>query len=264
VLCEGEDPRHQGLDAERVIALPVADRANAAVAVGMALGGALPVLELSAPARLLACTEVLHEAAAIASAGEHAVPLVIRVPWGEEAGRLDGAVLDLLASIPGLHAVVPRDAATASGLVQSALASRAPVVLLEPRRLASRGDATSEPRALTAAEVVRPGLHVTLAAFGAGVATALQAADALAARGIEAEVVDLVAVAPVDAATLGRSIQQTGRLVVVCPESDPAFARRVCRTGLDEAFLYLEAPLTAGPDDDPTRLADVAERAVRF
>lgn len=264
VLAEGHDPRHRGISAERIRALPVSDRASVAVAVGAALGGAKPVVELAGPARIFAVLEVLREAAAVARHGEHAVPMLVRVPWGHEAGALDAAVLDVLGAIDGLQVVCPRGPSQAAALTHAALSGRSPVVLLEPRALAQRGQVEDTTVALGRCDVVRNGRDVTLAAFGTGVAVALQAAATLEASGMEAEVVDLVSLAPVDADGLGASVQRTGRLIVATPEADVSFARRVCRVGLDGAFLHLEAPLVAGPDNDPVRLADAAQAAIQY
>ena len=99
-----------------------------------------------------------------------------------------------------------------------------------------------EPRART----VRAGQHVTVAAWGEGVGAALQAAEALGHEGVFAEVIDLVSLSPLDAAFLGERVRATGRLVVV-HQGDPEWAQRVRQCGLDEAFLYLEAPMGEAP-----------------
>ena len=103
---------------------------------------------------------------------------------------------------------------------------------------------------------------MTLAAWGTGVAAALEAATALAQDQIEAEVIDLVSLHPVDRATLGASVRKTGRLVVAHP-NDPALADAVRATTLEDAFLYLESPLSTAADR-PEALAQAARDAVLY
>lgn len=243
---------------DRIMDLPVADRATLGFAVGLALGGRLPVVELPSTGRLPAVAEVLAEAARVATGGEFRVPLVVRVAYGDEAPGLDRPVGDVLPE--GVRVLCPSDPSQAAALLRAAVAESAPVVLLEPRSvLVARG--TLAPVAGEAsARVVRAGDHVTLAAWGSGVHAACRAADELSGDGITAEVVDLVSLAPVDREVLGASVRKTGRLVVVHP-GDDALAARVQRTGIDEGFLYLESPLaTAG--ESHAAIAGTARNAV--
>lgn len=240
------------LHPDRVIDLPVADRGTAGFALGLALAGRPVVVELSGTGRLPALLEVLTEAGA--SAGEFSVPLVVRVPYGSEPG-IDAPVGRWLLDLPGVRVVCGSSPGAVGALLRAALASRGPTVLLEPRSVtAARG--SLEPGA-TAAQVVREGRHVTLVAWGDGVAAAERAADTLAADGIEADVIDLVSLAPLDRALVGRRVRATGRLVVVHPD-DPGLARRVRELALDEAFLHLEAPLAEARAE-----ADAIVRAAR-
>lgn len=230
-----------------VIDVPVADRAALAFATGMAIGGRTVVVELSSTGRLPAVLEALAEAAAVASAGEFAVPLVVRVPYGTEAGeRIDRPIGDLLA-LPGLVVACGSDPDAVVGLLRAALASGRPTVLLEPRALYDE-IATSVPTASFGARVVRTGDHVTLAAWGTGVRVAVEAADQLAVEGISAEVIDLMTLAPLDRDTLGASVRKTGRIVAVHPD-DASLAERVLRVGLDEAFWFLESPPASARHD---------------
>lgn len=249
---------------ERVIDLPVADRGTIGLAVGLALGGRRPIVELSSTGRLLAVLEALAEAASVARAGEFAVPVVVRVPVGTEAGdQVDRAVADVLAGIAGLAVVSPSTPELAAALIRSACRARGPVVVLEPRALyGDRGPVGEGHWPLGAARLVREGDHVTLAAWGAGVHAAIDAAEALAAEGITADVVDLVSLAPLDRGLLGDRVRHTGRLVAVDP-GDEGFARRLLRLATDEAFDFLEAPpatAAAGADD----IARTARAAVHY
>ena len=222
---------------ERVLDLPVAERGTVGLAVGLALAGKRPVVELSSSSRLLAVLEVLAEAAALD--GEFSAPVVVRVPVGDEAGtRIDRPLADL--DIPGLRVVCACSAASAAALLSQAMKASGPTVILEPRALyGSRRDLPA-PHG-TSATLVRHGDHLTLAAFGSGVATAVDAAEELAAEGISAAVLDLVSLAPLDTETLGEWTRHTGRLVAVHP-SEPALAAKVERAATEAAFLYLESP----------------------
>ncbi len=247
---------------DRVRDLPVAERGTLGMALGMALAGKTVVVELAGTGRLAACFEVLTEAANIAQKSEFAVRLVVRVPCGTEAGAHDRPVGQHIAAIPGLTVLCPSDANQAAGLLRSALASRGPVVLLEPRKNYSDRATIGTEKALLTARILREGTHVTLAAWGTAVDAAFTAAEALAADGISAEVVDLVAIRPLDVATLGASVRKTGRLVVVHPE-DVALADVARSVGLNASFLYLESPLATAPDE-ATKVAAAARESVYY
>lgn len=247
---------------DRVRDLPVSDRGTLGLALGLALAGKRPVVELAGTHRLLAGLEVLAEAAAIASRRDFAAPLVVRVPYGTEAGATDAPIGPALARIPGLTVVCASDAGTAAGLLRSALTAQGPVVLLEPRVAMNERSAVGTEALPFTARTLRSGDHVTIAAWGNGVEPALQAAESLASEGLSAEVLDLVALSPIDRDTLAASIQRTGRLVVVHPD-DPALADAARAIGLDEAFLFLESPL-ARASEAPEAVARVARASITY
>lgn len=245
---------------DRVVDLPVADRAALGFAVGLALGGRVPVVELPSTGRLPAVVEVLAESARVAQGGEFRVPLVVRVAYGDEAKGLDRPVGDVLPD--GVRVLCASDPSQAAALLRAAIEQPGPTVLLEPRSVhLARGTLSPEPARL-AARVVRTGDHVTLAAWGSGVQAACSAAEELGREGISAEVVDLVSLAPLDRETLGASVRKTGRLVVVHP-GDAALAARVQQVGLDEGFVYLESPLAAALDT-PAAIAGAARSSATF
>ncbi|TNE88231.1 MAG: hypothetical protein EP330_15530 [Deltaproteobacteria bacterium] len=222
---------------DRVMDLPVAERGTLGVAVGLALAGKKPVVELSSSSRLLAVLEVLAEAASLH--GEFSAPVVVRVPVGDEAGaRIDRPLADI--DLPGLTVVCASGAASAAALLARALKSSGPTVILEPRALYGARRDLPAPAGF-GAELLRHGDHVTLAAFGTGVGAALDAAEELASEGISAAVLDLVALSPLDAKTLGEWTRHTGRIVAVHP-SEPGLAAKVERAATEAAFLYLESP----------------------
>jgi pyruvate dehydrogenase E1 component beta subunit len=201
------------------------------------------VVELAGTGRLPAALEVLAEAGALAAAGEFAVPLVVRVPYGSEAGGLDAPVGAFLCDLPGVRVVCPSTPALAAGLARWAIDARSPVVLLEPRALAHVRGEIGDEAIPPVAGLVRRGTHATIATFGAGVQAAVDAAAALALEGIDVDVIDLVSLAPLDLGMLGARVRATGRLVVAHP-GDRALAARIREAAVDAAFLYLEAPLT--------------------
>lgn len=213
---------------DRVVDLPMSDRATAAVAVGAAQAGRAVVVEVADAGRLPALAEVLTEACAMARASEGGLTLVWRAPWRVVPGP---GVLDLLAGVEGLVVAVARDGARAAALLGQLLDGRRPAVLLE---------AVDEARVEGDGPSLRAGAHAVILAPGA-VGPALEAAAVLAGEGIEAEVLDPGVVAPLDP-TLGDHVVRAGRLVVAVPAGEAAFGRRLLQLGLDRAFLYLEAP----------------------
>ncbi|MBX2796411.1 MAG: hypothetical protein KTR31_02040 [Myxococcales bacterium] len=247
---------------DRIVAVPVADRGVVGMAIGMAMGGKRPVVSLSGTASLPRIVGPLAHAGTLAQRGEFDVPLVVRLPYGTQAPGIDQPVGRFVGDLPGVAVVCPSSPRMAAGLLRTALRSRGPTVILEPRSLQrTRGPVGTEPEAPTA-RVLREGRHVTLAAWGAGVQAAQLAADALDREGVQADVLDLVSLAPLDVATLGARVRRTGRLVVVHPQDD-SLARHVRQASLEEAFLYLEAPLGQATASQE-QVASAARSAVSY
>lgn len=243
VLWVSEE-RHAG-----AILVPIADRASVAAATGMAIAGRRVVVELSATGRLAAATEALAEAAAIAAGGEFAVSLVVRVPYGGEAGpRVDRAALDAVAAIDGLDLWCAADAGDVAAILDVALATGRPAVLLEPRAAPRAAGAP-----VTPVRVARAGEHATILAWGAGVSAALAAADTLAAEGIAAGVLVLLRLSPLDPAVLAQ-ISHTGRLVLA---GEAGIAARLSRAALGAPFDRLEAPPAIVAEDSAAIAAAV-------
>lgn len=216
---------------DRVHLLPAADASLVGIAVGMALGGDRPVVELAGAASLPGVfAQLAQEAAPIG--GEFTAPVVVRVP----AAPGDALGLDPLLAVPGLQVAVASSPAEAALLLEAALASAGPVVLVEPAAALAAGPQALPPLPLGVARVLRAGDHVTLLAVGDGVPAALAAADALAAHGVSAGVVDLRSLAPLDLETIGTQVRHTGRPVLVgVPDAALAGVVR-------SAFLRLESP----------------------
>jgi 2-oxoisovalerate dehydrogenase E1 component beta subunit len=162
----------------------------------------------------------------------------------------------LFAHTPGLRVVTPANPADAYVMIQQAIASPDPVLFFEPKgRYWDKGDvdldttvsAASTPddvAGMDRARVVRAGTDVTIAAYGASVATALRAAEAAAADGVSIEVVDLRSISPLDAATLVGSVRRTGRCVVV-HEAPVLYGTggEIAARVTEECFYHLQAPV---------------------
>jgi len=259
--CEGLLAAH---GPERVVQTPLSESGLLGIAAGLAMGGRIPVVELPSAGRVTgALDQLLGEIGTMAgrTGGEVVAPVVLRLPCGPAGTLAEPSVAGLLATSPGLAVASPATPADAAGLLRSAVRHRGPVVLLEPMTLYTRrGPVPDALVPLGSAYVVRPGHHVTLLAWGAGVATATAAADACAHQGYEAEVIDLRSLAPLDLGTIAESVRRTGRVLVVeSAGADQALADRLLRAATDAAFLYLESPpalVAGGSDQVATALVD--------
>ncbi|MFK7931730.1 MAG: transketolase C-terminal domain-containing protein [Myxococcota bacterium] len=248
---------------DRVLDLPIAEKGTLGLAIGMAMAGDRVVVELTSSGRAWSILEPLAEAAAIAAAGELPMCLVLRIPAGGQAGpRIDAPIAEALSAIDGLSVLCPSTSAQALGAYNAALAARTPTVILEPRALLTRRAAHADPVHFGVARVVSEGHHITLVSWGSGVRTCTEAAEQLEAEGYSVAVVDVVSLNPIDANTLGQSVRQTGRMVLVdAPEG--GLSDRVLRAALDEAFLYLEAPF-ATASASVSRVTDVARNTLHY
>jgi pyruvate dehydrogenase E1 component beta subunit len=152
------------------------------------------------------------------------------------------------AHVPGLKVVAPYSAADAKGLLKSAIRDPNPVIFLENEILYGHSFEVPKDPEFTVpigrARIARAGGHVTIAAYSICVQHALQAADALAKEGIEAEVIDLRTLRPLDTATLVASIRKTNRLVSV-EEGWPyaGIGAELCAVAMEQAFDWLDAPV---------------------
>jgi len=264
VVLLGEDIAHAGgsfkatrglLEAfgpERVRDTPISEATIVSAAVGAALGGLKPVVEIMFMDFVTLAMDALVNQAAKARfmfGGQGSVPLVLRTPHGGglNAGPQHSQCLEAwLAHIPGLKVVVPSDPQDAYSLLRAAIADPDPVVFVEHKGLYARKGAvdTGITASLGQARIVRPGRDLTLVSYGATVATCLQAAQALAGDGVEAEVIDLRSIQPWDRATVLASLARTHRAVVV-HEAVQAFGvgAEIVATLADEGFDDLDAPL---------------------
>jgi pyruvate/2-oxoglutarate/acetoin dehydrogenase E1 component len=208
---------------DRVLDTPISEAAICGIAIGAAQSGLRPVVEVMfVDFVTLALDQLVNQAAKahFMSGGQLTVPMVLRTQGG--AGQRGGAqhsqsLEAWLAHVPGLKVAMPSSAADAAGLLASAIADPNPVVLVENKTLYFRRE-TLPDRGRTvplgSARVVRRGRDATVVALSRLVPEALAAADALAAEGIEVEVVDPRTLVPFDLATIVESVRRTHRLVV--------------------------------------------------
>jgi pyruvate dehydrogenase E1 component beta subunit len=214
---------------ERCHLLPAADASLVGVAIGLALAGKTPIVELAGPEALWGALQQLGQESS-ALTGEFAATMIIRVPLGPES--MDPS--PILNGMSHLQVASPADAADAGALVQTALSSQGITVLLEPLAIlgASGGTAGTGQKA----RVMEEGEHVSLLAWGPGVDAAQQAAKMLRQESISAEVIDLRSLHPLDTETIAQSVNKTGRVIVVGGSSS------MLTQTIQTSFLRLESP----------------------
>lgn len=238
----------------RVVDTPIAELGFAGIGVGAAMVGLRPVIEMMTwNFALLAIDQIVNAAAKMRymSGGQVAVPIVFRGPGGaalQLAAQHSQAFESWYAHIPGLKVVAPATPADAKGLLKTAIRDEDPVVFIEGEMLYNQkgevpeGDEVLVP--IGRADVKRAGTDVTLVCHSKTVAVALKAAEQLAADGVQAEVLDLRSIRPLDEAALLGSVARTHRCVVV--EEGWAFAgvgAQVVDTLQREIFDELDAPV---------------------
>jgi pyruvate dehydrogenase E1 component beta subunit len=214
----------QRFSERRVIDTPIAEMGFAGVGVGAAMVGLRPVIEfMTFNFSLVAIDQIVNNAAKIyqMSAGQFSIPIVFRGPSGPavQVGSQHSQSLEsYYAHVPGLKVVMPATAYDAKGLLKTAIRDDNPVVFMEGETLYST---TSEVPGeeylipLGKGDIKREGSHVTLVAWSKMVHVCLEAAEALRAQGIEAEVVDPRSLRPLDSELIAQSVRKTGRCVIV-------------------------------------------------
>jgi pyruvate dehydrogenase E1 component beta subunit len=238
---------------DRVIDTPLAESGIIGTAIGLALRGYRPVCEIQFDGFIYpAYDQIVSQLAKMPyrSGGTVRLPVVIRVPYGGGIGAVEHhseSPEAYFAHTAGLRVVTCATPADAYGMVLQAIRCDDPVMIFEPkRRYWDKGevDPAAELPALHGARVVRPGEHVTVAAYGPMVRTALDAASAAQADGTSLEVVDLRSLSPLDVDTLASSVERTGRLVVV--HEAPVFlgmGSEVAARITERCFYHLQAPV---------------------
>ena len=214
----------QRFSERRIVDAPIAEMGFAGIGVGAAMVGLRPIIEfMTFNFSLVAIDQIVNNAAKIfqMSAGQYWIPIVFRGPGGpavQVASQHSQSLESLYANVPGLKVVMPSTAYDAKGLLKSAIRDDNPVVFIEGETLYNTTWEVPEGETLIPiglADVKRSGKDVTLIAWSKMVWTCLEAAKQLAQEGIEAEVVDVRTLRPLDIETLATSVRKTGRCVIV-------------------------------------------------
>lgn len=273
VVVFGEDVGHVGgvfrtteglqkeFGEERVFDTPLAESAIGGMAVGLGVQGFRPVAEIQFVGFIYEALDQMCVQAArmrFRSGGRYNAPIVFRTPFGGgvKAAELHTDSLEgLMVQTPGIKVIVPSNPYDAKGLMISAIRDNDPVFFMEHLNLyhafrdeVPEGEYTVE---IGKAKVVREGKDVTILAYGLMVHTAMKAAAELEKEGVQAEVIDLRTLAPLDIDTIVESIKKTNRAIVVQEaQKTSGVAAEVIAQINEKAILHLEAPVLriAGPD----------------
>jgi len=210
---------------QRVLDTPLDETTIAGLSVGLAAQGMKPIAEVQFDGFVYPMLDhIICHAARLRTRtrGRLSCPMVLRVPWGggiRAPEHHSEANESLFTNVPGLRVVLPSSPARAYGLLLAAIRDPDPVIFMEPKRIYRQykelvpDDGEALP--LDVCFVLRDGSDVTLVTWGAHVKETLEAADALAADGISAEVIDVATLKPLDFDTIHESVQKTGRCVIV-------------------------------------------------
>ncbi len=239
--------------AERVRDTPISEAAIVGAAVGAAMSGLKPVVEIMFMDFVTLSMDALVNQAAKARfmfGGQYALPMVVRLPHGGgiNAGPQHSQCLEAwLAHVPGLKVVCPATVADAYALTRAAIADPDPVILVENKSLYAVKGALPEPLpsvAIGAADIARPGRDATIVTYGAMRGMALAAADMLAKDGVETEIIDLRSLQPWDESAVLASLARTHRLVIA-HEAVEAFGvgAEIAARMADVAFDELDGPI---------------------
>ncbi|MDR6140786.1 2-oxoisovalerate dehydrogenase E1 component beta subunit [Microbacterium foliorum] len=237
---------------DRCFDTPLAESGIVGTAVGMAMNGMRPVVELQFDAFALpAFEQIVSHVAKLSNRTRGAVrmPLVIRIPFGGGIGGVEhhcDSSEAYYAHTPGLTVVSPSTPQDAYSMLRAAIASPDPVIFLEPKKLYwTKGEVdTSVVAEIGTARVAREGTDVTLIAYGASVPLALEAADVAASEGRSVQVIDIRSLSPFDDETVMAAVRATGRAVVIAEA--PGFASvasEIQARVFERCFEYLEAPV---------------------
>jgi len=246
---------------KRVIDTPITEQGFGGLGVGAAYGGLKPIVEfMTFNFAVQALDQIINSAAKTLymSGGQMGVPIVFRGPNGAAArvgAQHSQCYASWYAHVPGLRVIAPWSAADAKGLLKAAIRDPNPVVFLENEILYGQSfDVPDDPDFILPigrAKIERPGADVTITAFSIMVGMALEAADALAAEGIDAEVINLRSLRPLDTDTIIQSVAKTNRLVTA-EEGWPmaSIGAEIAAVIMEHAFDDLDAPVArvAGAD----------------
>ncbi|KGB51581.1 pyruvate dehydrogenase complex E1 component subunit beta [Sphingopyxis sp. SE2] len=263
----------QEFGAQRVVDTPITEYGFAGLGAGAAMGGLKPIIEfMTFNFAMQAIDHIINSAAKTnyMSGGQMRCPIVFRGPNGAAArvgAQHSQNYGPWYASVPGLIVIAPYDAADAKGLMKAAIRTEDPVVFLENELLYGRSfevpDVEDFVLPIGKARIMRQGGDVTIVSYSIGVGLALEAADQLAGEGIDAEVIDLRTLRPLDTATVLASLKKTNHLVVV-EEGWPvcSIASELAMVAMEHGFDDLDAPVMRVCNEDvPLPYANNLEKA---
>ena len=286
-VTEGLQLKH---GAHRVFDSPLAESGIAGTALGMAIAGMRPVIEMQFDGFVYpAMNQILSHISRFRNRtrGKFTVPMVIRIPYGGGINALEHhseSPEAYFGHTPGLKVVIPSTPYDAKGLLIAAIEDPDPVIYMEPKRIyrAIKQEVPEEKYSIPIgkAKVLTPGEHITVIAYGAMIREAQKAMVIAKEKGISVELIDLRTIWPIDRDTISASVRKTGRALVVteAPQSYGPAAELVAVIN-EEAFLSLEAPpvrltgfdtvipLPLGEKHymiSPARIAHEIEKIVKF
>ncbi|WP_264714110.1 alpha-ketoacid dehydrogenase subunit beta [Limobrevibacterium gyesilva] len=241
------------LGEERIRDTPLSEVGFVGAGIGAAIAGMRPIIEImTVNFSLLALDQIVNNAATIAhmSGGQFAVPLVISMSTGagrQLAAQHSHSLEGWYAHIPGLKVLAPATVEDARHMLQPALDDPNPVLIFEHVMLYNREDVL-DPNVtevdIVSAKIRRPGRDITLVTYGGSLFKTLEAATALQQDGIEAEVIDLRVLRPLDMATVIASVARTRRLVIVDEGwKSGSLSAEIATRVVEEAFFELDAPI---------------------
>jgi len=245
----------------RVIDTPITEYGFAGIGTGAAMGGLRPIVEfMTFNFAMQAIDHIINSAAKTnyMSGGQMRCPIVFRGPNGAAArvgAQHSQNYGPWYAAVPGLIVIAPYDAADAKGLLKAAIRSEDPVVFLENELVYGRSFEVPQlddfVLPIGKARIMRKGSDVTIVSYSIGVGMALEAAEVLAGEGIDAEVIDLRTLRPLDKATVLESLSRTNRMVVA-EEGFPvcSIASEIIAVAMEEGFDHLDAPVLRVCDED--------------
>jgi len=238
---------------ERIRDAPLSESAFVGAGIGAALGGMKPIVEvMTVNFSLLAIDQIVNNAATLChmSGGQFPVPVVIRMATGagrQLAAQHSHSLECWYAHVPGLRVVAPATIDDARGMLRPALASPDPVIIFEPISLYNmEGELTeaASSASLAGARVHRPGRDVSMVTYGASLWRCVTAAEELAASGIEAEIIDLRSLRPLDDTTILESVRRTRRVVIVDEGwRTGGLSGEIAMRIVEQGFYDLDAPI---------------------
>ena len=259
------DPMLRMFGKDRIRLTPISETAELGIAIGAAMSGLRPIVELwMSEFMLVAFNQVVNEAPRFRymSGGQVKVPLVFKAGYGFAAGwagQHSNCTYHLFMGTPGLKVVLPSTPADALGLMKAAIRDDNPVVFLQHFLLTLEKGPVPDGEHIVpfgVADIKRAGTDVTIVATGWMVQRSLAAAELLAKEGISAEVIDPRTLAPLDVATIVNSVKKTGRLVLVDQAPRHASAAiTIAGEVAEHGFQYLKAPV---------RMVTAADTSVPF